>query len=244
MIVVCGGMQKSGSGWVYNMVNDMLAKVCGKDARTLRDEFQLDFLLHDNCAFQSLDTAMIERLLAVTAGGYSIAIKTHERPNPAMIELLADGQAKAVYSFRDPRDVVVSALDHGDKIRAKGETGTFALLENAEQAISAAARWAKKAKVWQDSPGTRCIRYEDLLDDTRGVMGNVLEFLNLPLGEAELDSVIQEYQPEQIAGPKTWRLHFNKGVTGRFRERLTAKEQQLCLEQFGDFLRNNNYDLS
>ena len=54
-----------------------------------------------------------------------IVVKTHSRLTPAARRLLENGNAIGHCSYRDPREVILSLLDAGDKARQLGLEGLF-----------------------------------------------------------------------------------------------------------------------
>src|SRR6476646_8231399 len=90
MDVFCVGMYRSGSTWQYDVVSQLLEK-----HRGVR---RLGFVTGEEFADLRGQDADSWRVL-----------KAHDA-HPAFAEALAAGQALAVYSFRDLRDVAYSLL--------------------------------------------------------------------------------------------------------------------------------------
>jgi hypothetical protein len=91
MLVLCDGMNRSGSTWSFNVVLRLL-RSCDPDRRTF--------------GIYSEDPAVI----AAAAGPRSshVVVKRHTL-DPSTSELCRTGAIKAIYTWRDPYDVVVSA---------------------------------------------------------------------------------------------------------------------------------------
>lgn len=235
MIVISGGLVKSASGWLFNLTNDLLVAAGRSDVRQVREEFDLGGILrHENC---NLGQPTLGKLLALTRphrAGRTFVVKTHGAPGPAMRVLMAAGVVRATYTYRDPRDVVVSALEHGEKSRQRGENQGFHELHSVEDAIPYVAKQLTIASRWLTTPGVLAIRYEDLTADPEAALADVARHLDL----ATLRDVIERNDPTQGTGG---RLHFNKGIAGRYREVLDDDQVARCNRTFAPFLRQAEY---
>lgn len=109
MMVISSGMVKSGSLWYYRMTNDLLAHA------GLRKDLESDEG-KDKVKLGKIDLGSLRRLKDLHKRGYGYALKTHSPPSK-LIPLFRKS-VKATYTYRDPRDVVLSILDHAKKARA------------------------------------------------------------------------------------------------------------------------------
>ena len=137
MLVFSAGMQKSGSGWYFNMTNDLLVETGYQDVRAVRDRHNLqDILQYENCNIGRPDSHTLRRLLLPLVLGNSFAVKSHASPTRSLYYLMRLGLCHPTYIYRDPRDIVLSAYNHGEQIRANGKTHTFGHLKSFDDAIS------------------------------------------------------------------------------------------------------------
>jgi hypothetical protein len=246
MIVLSAGMQKSGSGWYFNLTNDLLVAAGHQDVRVLRGRFRLQRLMkHHNC---NIGRPILPRLAVLTSlhlMGNTYVVKTHSRPTPSLQALISLGVARVAYIYRDPRDAAISAYDHGCRLRQEGETQTFARLKTMESAILNARNWVETWEQWMACRGILTTRYEDLLTDPAGELQRLAHYLSIELSTEELQPIIARYQMNKSSESQDSNvrrsLHFHKGVVGRFRDVLSADEIALCQEVFGDYLEKMGY---
>lgn len=147
MLVLCYGIQKSGSTLAFEMVAAALGSA----------GFAQDFLR--NARGRSVRNSVsqiardgIEALVADIGPARRIAFKTHAGFPPALSPwldaLAAEGKLRVIASYRDPRDVCLSLLDAGAKSRAAGvkDFAGIATLDDAagyvERRIAVFERWA------------------------------------------------------------------------------------------------------
>jgi hypothetical protein len=143
----------------------------------------------------------LRRLERILADGHTLVFKTHRPPTPPVRERLADGRAVAVYLFRDPREVVVSALEQGAKMRSRGALPirSFARLTSFDRTL----QWLRRRvlPVWQDwssIDGVLTLRYEDLLADPLPTMARTLEHLGIAAPPEVIGRVVRDYTAANI----------------------------------------------
>jgi len=242
MIILSAGMQKSGSAWYFNLINDMLIAAGNPDVRTVREQFGLHPVLQfHNCNIGNLSPENLRSLLAPHYAGCTFVVKTHSGPTPEVASLMARNILKATYIYRDPRDVIVSAMDHGRKIRKEGDNHTFAAYDTLEKAVVAVKEWLDIAGQWMSLETVFCVRYEDLLAQPAMVLQRVAEFLEIDMTHDSLTALLAAYHKEQLSGSSIDFLHFNKGVSQRFRSVMSGEQQSYCLRHLAESIHRMGY---
>lgn len=246
MLMLSAGMQKAGSAWYFNLTNDLLIAAGHQDVREIRRRFRLGRLLTAaNC---NIDTPSWWRLFPVLVPqlfGSTYVVKTHEPPTPTVKLLLKSGVMKAAYIYRDPRDVVVSVFEHGERIRRSGASSStgFDRLVSIEAAIEFVASRLQVWTKWISIPAILVERYEDLSADPIGRCSRLVEFLGLDLSASQIAGVVERYSAERAgSGTSPHPLHFNKGVSGRWVDRLSGSQKLKCQQQFGEFISHMGYE--
>jgi hypothetical protein len=240
VIVVSASLMKSGSGWYYNLTNALLAAHGGHDARSVREAWHLGALLKDdNCRIGSLRAHRLAPLLAPHAAGRRFAVKTHSTPTPALRALMRVGAARVTFNLRDPRDMVVSALDHGARQQDGEAEGRLAGLTSVDAAIDFVAGTLLPVwEAWAAMPAVLLVRYEDLLADPAGEVLRLAEHCRLSIDRPAAQRVVDEV----AAGHAGFgALHFNRGTAGRHSEVLSPAEIDRCTRAFGTRLAAMGY---
>ena len=245
MIVLSAGMQKAGTAWYFNLTNDMLIANGHQDVRRIRTRFHLErFMSADNC---NIGTPRAWKLFLISVPhflGQTYVIKTHEGPTLGAKAAVKTGQMKATYIFRDPRDVVVSLFEHGERIRkskARSATG-FDRLETLEAAIEFVRNRLSIWRAWANVPRVLTVRYEDLQAGPVRECERLARFLGLELSRTQIAEIVDRYDAERAsAGKAPFPLHFNKGLPGRWQEVLSPAQGRLCQDRFGDSLSEMGY---
>lgn len=247
MIILSAGMQKAGSGWYFNLTNDLLVQTGYDDIRILRGKFKLgDFLKDFNCNMGDITSTKCLKLMIPHAFGHTFVVKTHGGPSFCMLRVLCALKAvKITYIFRDPRDVALSAFEHGEKIRARGRKHTFGKLQGLPESIEFAKSllpiWDNWLKLQKRLPNKVLIaRYEDLVADPIKEMNRLADFIGIHIDRAALTALIKKYSGGK-PGESLKGLHFNKGSIGRFREVMGEAELKMCKEYFDSYLERMGY---
>jgi hypothetical protein len=174
--------------------------------------------------------------------GETFVIKTHNRPSQNVRRCMKLGMIRATYIYRDPRDVVLSALDHGAKIRQNGEQHTFGNLLSTEDSIRYVKGLLTIWDEWMATGKTHCVRYEDLLSNPLEELCRLRDFLELRVGVEQLRRIVETYRGDQLSdeGVKG-SLHFNQGISGRYKEVMSQSELGLCNQHFSSYLQRMGY---
>lgn len=240
-LVLSASMESAGSGWLFNLTNELLKSVGNPDVRRIKEQYGLDDLLRwDNCNVGDLDEATWNRLQPALADGHTFVVKSHRKPTPLARRLCAEGLVKATYIYRDPRDVVVSAYKRGKVRRANGRKDSFARLRTIDLAIIwMRYRQIPVYKAWLAQPSTQFVRYEDLSNDGVGVLGLLSQHLGVAPSDADLQRLVLDYSGENARQkPGTHYIH-----GGRRREELTPGQLRRCNWLCGSTIELMGYEL-
>lgn len=216
------GMTKSGSTLAYELARAALV-LSGFDQPRLStaavmDRKKLNFVAH-------LTEANTAALLAeAEALGHMVVIKTHTRPDPPVVALLQSGQAIAHATFRDPRDMALSMVDHGDKSRAKGRPGFTEFREPAD-ALENIKHQSNSLLAWLSLPGVKPLFYNDLAFDMEATTRAMMAHMGLTADPA---AVIQMATGERFT-------QLNKGIRDRYRTEMDTSLSARFLTEFAPF---------
>ncbi len=243
MIVISAGLQKSGSGLFFNLTNDILQAAGEEDARQIRKQFGLEGLIeHYNCNVGELSWEKLKPLISLHFKGKNFVIKTHEPPTSISTWLARLNILRPTFIYRDPRDVVLSALNHGKKIIEKSESHTFAVCTSIEKTVPMVCSWVENSVIpWLRSSNVHTIKYENLMGDPALEMKRLANFLGIDLGDSALEKIFRKYEPGRLDNFQKDYLHFNEGIVGAFRQSMREEELEMCNRQFAPYLEIMGY---
>lgn len=136
--------------------------------------------------------------------GHPIAIKTHSRPDPEVIRMLETGEATAHAIYRDPRDVALSMLDHGERARARGKP-SFSEFHTIEDTFENIRHQTNTLLAWLSLPNVRPLYYEDIAFNMSETAARLVSELNV---EADVPTIMRNATTEKFTQK-------NKAVSNR-----------------------------
>ena len=241
-MILSVGMPRAGSGWYYNLTQDLVIAAGGVDAKIIRSRYGLSKLLTKvNCNLGTLSSYRLIPALAPLLFEPGYVIKLHAGRRPLADRFIKFGLIKPTYIFRDPRDSLLSAYENGQLMSSQGLTNAFTPLRTIEDAIKFMDFYVKVAREWIAQPATLVVKYEDLKGNFDQEADRLLDFLGIDSGEENIKSIIDQYRPDQKP-KKSPGLHFVKGKVGRYQEAFTADQLTTCDRLFGDFLDEHGYE--
>lgn len=242
MIILSIGMPRAGSGWFYNLTNDLVLASGAQDARQIRKRFRLQNILTEvNC---NIGAFTLRRTLAVWAPsllGNTFVIKAHAGPTPIVLNLIRRGAILPTYIYRDPRDAMLSAMENGQRARQQGRENTFSSLTDFETALEFMRSYVAISTAWLECPQSLSVRYESLLSDYDAQASKLAHFLQLDPQQPAYAQVIERYRPE-VASSDQKGLHFSHGKIGRFRHKMSPEQQATLSQAFGPYLQRLGYE--
>ncbi|HSO27075.1 MAG TPA: sulfotransferase domain-containing protein [Anaerolineales bacterium] len=241
MIVLSVGMPRAGSGWYYNLTNDLCLAAGFADARQIRRQYRLQNILTEvNCNIGALTPRRLALVMIPALRGHDFVIKAHAGPSPLARRLIRWGWIKPLYIYRDPRDALLSAFERGQKGLQSGKPNSFSFLIDFPTAVNFMEDYIAISNQWLALPQALHTRYEDFLNAYDEEAQRVVRFLDLSLADPQVQTIINRYQPEAATSDQRG-VHFNKGRIGRFREKFTPEQQAVMAERFQDYLAQMNY---
>jgi hypothetical protein len=229
MLVICASMPKSGSAYIYNLLNDLLIAYGLNDVRRIKLDYKLgDLLTRYNCNIWELTDAKIAYLLRISKCAGTFAVKTHCQPTPLVVQCLANHTIKVIYISRDPRAVCLSAMEHGQRLIEIGDTHhTMAKNADFATALQSVRHWISIWKKWNSCCGIFFTTYEQLVNDQHKVMASIAIYLGLTVDSRKIDSVIERYDENKLTEEMKLYLHYNQPSSDRFR--LVFTQDQLSI---------------
>lgn len=235
MVIVSYGTLKSASSFAWQIVD--LHLKCGFVDNNAYNNYRIDGLPSDfhDVHFEINDNEC-EELVSLLAHNRVYHFKTHSVYNNIAFssqskpklshqlkQYLADGSVKVIGSIRDPREIVLSAMDHGHRVKSDGSF--FSELTKREDTYPHVKRNFEKAALWHQTGKVQWIPYDLVLSSPH----KVNEIISNHLG----------FEPSKITSQLDWLLvnknkivQYNKGVASRYKSELSLDEQKELTKVF------------
>jgi|SRR5579872_2235851 len=185
MVVLCDGMIRSGSTWSFNVALK-LVQSCWPHRKT--------------CGFYSDNPAVL--LAAVRPRDSHLIIKSHSLDRSAY-ELCRAGSIKAIYTWRDPYDVIVSAT----RMFGYSLDSSIGALRNALQVWS-----------FHRATGSACIiSYESIVQTPVASVDSIADYLGMHIQPEQARQIAEAMAAERLKS-------YVKQIDGFERSRIVRKD--------------------
>lgn len=218
------GVTKTGSTLAYRMARHFL-ECRGHSQALLPDHLQI--IRKDLNSWSQANHELLEEIAEwVGARGIFLALKTHRAPTKVVRAMLREGRAMGHATFRDPREIALSLVDHGRESQERGHDPVrFRDLKDATDSLDLIERQLAIFDRWETLPDIETWYYDDFAFNPNLAFDKLARQTGLkPLSSAERASF------DGAAGTK-----FNKAVLHRWKSELTPEESGEFKAQFSDF---------
>jgi hypothetical protein len=241
MIILSVGMPRAGSGWYYNLTNDLMLANGAQDAHQIRQRFRLQGILTEvNCNIGALTPRRITAVMIPSLLGNTFVIKAHAALTPYARFMIQRELIRPSYIYRDPRDAMLSVMENGQRALQRGQPNAFSPFAEFEAALHFMVEYLHIWESWMGCQQVLLVKYEDLLLDYETETGKLMEFLALDRNQPQILALIEKYRPEK-AQPDQKGIHFSHGKIGRFRQKMSPEQQALMADRLGAYLVRMGY---
>jgi len=237
MIVISAGFMKSASTLIHDYQVDMIALASKRNGQKQLEKFSSG----RGAAYRGkLDLKTFLILIVINFLYGDVALKTHSGPTFFVRVLVALRLAKVTYSYRDPRDVALSMLDHGNRTRKKGENFKdnrgFSNVHEVTDALPKVREEIDNWYGWRDFGSVLLIRYEDFMTEKAKCLQAIAQHLGYDLSQEDVQTLLNKYTDLKSR-------NFNKGTVERYKEELSATDLAACNRALATELKDMSYSV-
>jgi len=242
MIILSAGMPRAGSGWYYNLTNELVVAAGYQDGRQIRKRYHLESILTEvNCNIGALTTKRLIPVLIPSLIGNTFVIKAHAGPTDFAKRLMKTRHMLSTYIYRDPRDAMLSAYEYGQRALQKHRPNAFSDLTDFDKSLTFIHEYVQIWGKWVNCEGVLLTRYEDLINNYEQEVEKLIIFLGFTVDNPSLVRVLEKNTPGRATSDQKG-SHFSKGISGRFREAYSITQQEIINERIGRYLEIMGYE--
>ncbi|GAB4134560.1 MAG: hypothetical protein Fur0041_07970 [Bacteroidia bacterium] len=162
-------------------------------------------------------------LLYVSLFKGHIAVKTHDGAGFFIRILIRLRLAKGFYSVRDPRDALLSAMDHARKGRTTQQPSAsdkaFAVFHSGDDLYPALQMHFQRFLSWKKFG--KCIfpRYEDVIDKETDTIQTLCDYTGIQPAKKNIAEIASDFIRNKEHTP-----NFNKGLKSRYSSEMSVEE--------------------
>jgi len=243
MIVLSIGMPRAGSGWFFNLTNDLMVAGGFQDVHKVRSRYHLGKVLTEvNCNIGSFSLPRLSAVLLPAALGNSFTVKAHAGPTGYTKFLIRRRALTPTYIYRDPRDALLSAWEYGQRGLAEGRSNAFSFIQDFETGLDFILGYLHIWEMWMDVDGVLHSRYEDLLTSYESETQRLVDFIGINPEGVNVRKVLENYKPG-TANTGRKGLHFRHGRIGRFRQKMTGEQIFQLNQTLAPYLEEMGYEI-
>ena len=238
MFVLSFGMQKSASLLLTRYTINLLRTALPSDGHKEFEALITKGVLEGVGCFPWGGWEYKKELLSELADKHGpFVVKSHGALTQPIQKLIAAG-AKATYSIRDPRDILLSLVDHGALDKSRGG-GVFEEYTTVENTLPKVMEICVCAYTWFLSDLPCLFRYQDLVSQPHAEIGRLAEFLGIAVGKDTIDAIVEKERRKRQKGKDC----FNTGLLTRFRNEMRPEDIKLCNDTLGFYIEKLGYTL-
>lgn len=170
------------------------------------------------------DNNIAEMTDAVRDIGHPIVVKTHTRPDLGVIEMINRGEAIVQASYRDPREMALSMMDHGQRSRSVGKLA-FSEIETLDDALINISSQIDSLTQWLYRENCLPLYYEDIAFSSNKTMRRILAQLEI---SAQPAPIVRHVIKNRF-------IQLNMGVKRRYRTEMSYDDQRRFKRAFRPF---------
>ena len=181
----------------------------------------------------------LETLVQLSEKIGPFVVKSHLKLNDVLAGFLCKKQIIATYIHRDPRDVILSAMDHGKRPPDHPTMNDFFLkFDTVENSIPLVREFCKTGIEWVQSGLCEVFRYYDLVIDPSRELVRFGKFIHACPEDAYIGELINNFsQPPR----KIWGRQFNTGKLVRYLDEMRPRDIEICNREMSDYLLSLGY---
>lgn len=229
MIIINSGIPKSGSTLIFEYQKELIKSAYPKNGT--KELFKNSY----GGYIETIDESVEKKLIYIHKNHGPFVVKTHTGPTKAIKNLIKTGHAKATFSIRDPRDVIISAMEHGERTRSGGDPSrAFSEINSIRDGLIFSGIYIKTYKSWRTYGNVLFIRYEDMIRNKLGQIKNMAEYFNFSLKNHVIEKIYNHIETSNL-------VNLNKGTIKRWKTEMSLKDINLCNKYLGADMESMGY---
>ena len=180
----------------------------------------------------------IDRLIELAKNEGPTVVKVHCYLTPYLKQVLESGDAVATFCYRDPRDMILSAMDHRVRAAKEGRE-VFEKFTTVKESLDEASYWCRMSCTWYESQLAELFQYVDTVSRPIWQMRRLGKFLNFDVS----DELIEQVQADESKHKSVGWCEFNKGDLSRYHNEMQSHEIELCNQYLGKFIRQLGFEI-
>jgi hypothetical protein len=241
MIVLSNSIPKSGSTLFSWLQKDIITHSVTNNGQLIIEQEisnkQVNGIGHFVNNIEDKNT--LQTLISLSDKYGLFLIKGHTELTNELKEAIKEKRIIVTFIHRDPRDILLSIIDHGRRSKSTISSRFFAQFQSIEQTIPFVIHQCKIALEWIEFGNAMIFRYQDLVSSPHSEILRFCESINLEVSKNTIDKVVETYTSSPVTGVR----QYNTGKLLRYKEEMTLKEIEYCNQFLSYYIQKLGYQL-
>lgn len=238
MFVLSMGMQKSASLLLTRYAINLIRSALPSNGQLEFEGLIRDGVLHGVGCFPWGGWEHKRELLCGLAEEHGPFVVKSHAPLTQPIQCLIAAGAKAIYSMRDPRDILLSLIDHGALNKSRGG-GVFDEHTTVANTLPKVMEICVCAYTWSQSDLPCIFQYRDLVSQPHAEIVRLAKFLGIDADQKVVEAIVEKERRTREKGKDC----FNTGLLTRFKDEMSPDEIKRCNDTLGFYIKELGYPL-
>ena len=230
MLVLSAGMPKSGSTLLSFYQKTILEHAIAGNGQERFEQMIREGKINGAAFFvHNLETpGILDELITLSEDIGPFVVKTHVSLTADIRTSILARRVLATYIHRDPRDVILSAIDHGKRpVKNLALNIFFQRFTDVPRSIPLVREYCKTGLEWIHSGFCCEFSYHRLISDPLPVLKTFCDMLSVAVDDTFINNMVINYTVGQVTG----RRQFNTGKITRYMEEMTTEDLTLCNQE-------------
>ena len=182
---------------------------------------------------------VVDRLLEIADKHGPVTVKAHTALSDRIRRGIENDKIKVIFSYRDPRDMILSAIDHNERCVSSGRPRVFKEFTNVQNSIRPAVWWCKMTCEWVESGLPLLIKYDEIVRWPGQQIAKVAKLVDVEASPGTIASLLALEKKNRAVG----KHEFNQARLVRYPTEMTLGEIQSCNHRLGKYIRQLGYHI-
>lgn len=231
MVFIINSMPKAASSLLRFYIRSIIDIVNPANQLKVVSMIKNGYILGKGQFVTKVDQKLLDTLLNLSTDNGPVMIKVHLSYSQEIAQMLTNPDVIHIYNYRDPRDVVLSAMDHAQRAQKNG-SNEFSDCLSFESSVTTVLRWSNEAVRWLQSKTVLPVFYEEFISNPLKVLKQLCSKAHLDISETDLDKVLNQEKKLRSYGLN----QFNKGLLKRYTIEMNEDQIWYCNQIFHEVL--------
>lgn len=243
MLILSNSMCKSASTIIWWYKNELINRTTPVNGnRGLADFIDSGAVSGEGCFVNDpLEDQAVDRMMEFAAQNGPTVVKAHCYMTPYLSQMIGEGKILATFAYRDPRDVILSAIDCRNREIKSGSQVRFPGFSSVEAAIPLIQKQCVRAEPWIVHPKVLKMQYRDTVANPNRQIHSLAKALGVQISDTQVEEILK-IEAENKSGQSNW-MEFSQAKLTRYPTEMSPAQIELCNRELGRWIEKFGYSI-